>query len=244
MRYAEFRPAPDLRAFVERYWLLEGAGPGGPILPDGHPELVVHLGAAPVRNGERQASTLQVGQMRAATVLEVDGPVSAWGIRFFPHTARAVTEEVGEGIREWANGAGLRERLGNAGSVGERVGVTDEWLRSRIRGRVPPALVGAAVRLLPRLSVDAVAERLRCSRRHLERAFVAEVGLAPKAWARIVRVQGAIRLREANPEWSWAAVAAESGYADQAHLALDFRSIAGAAPSRLEAALLSHSSKP
>ncbi len=237
MRYAEFRPAPDLSSHVDRYWLLSGCGSGGPILPDGHPELVVHLGDPPLHDGIRQGRVLLVGQVRTATTLAIDGTLLAWGIRFHPHTAPEVTG----GIAEWADADGLRERVGTALDDAGRVAATDAWLRTPRRLRPRSALAAEAVRLLPQLPVDAVADRTGYSRRHLERVFRAEVGIGPKAWARIVRLQVALRLREIRPEWTWAAVAAEAGYSDQAHLALDFRAIAGSAPGQFGLSLMSHS---
>jgi AraC-like DNA-binding protein len=244
MRYAEFAPAPDLRPFVERYWSLAGPAGGGPILPDGHAELVLHFGQRPLHRGTRQGGVLLVGQMRRATILEIDAPLDAWGIRFHPHTARAVTGSAGQSIEEWPDGDELREMLGNSTDGIARVAITDGWLRRRICGRTTSPVAEIAVRLLRRRSVEATAASIGCSRRHLERVFAQEVGLAPKPWARIVRLQSALRVRRQYPSWTWAAVAAEAGYADQAHLALDFREIAGASPSRAEAAVLSHSSKP
>ncbi|MDZ4802800.1 MAG: helix-turn-helix transcriptional regulator [Bryobacteraceae bacterium] len=254
MRYAEFLPAPDAGVFAERYWCLEGAGGGGgPILPDGHPELVLHLGDRPSHLGVRQKASLFVAQMRTATTVAMQGEMSAWGIRLRPHMGRAIAGGLdqsrlagsihdAEGICG-ASVRGLREALGNACDSAARVRITDAWLRARAEKPGSP-VAGAALGLLPRLSVELTAARLGCTRRHLERVFGAEVGLSPRAWARIARMQSALRVRDSNPGWTWADVAAEAGYADQPHLALDFRQIAGTAPSRLLPGILSHSSKP
>jgi len=64
------------------------------------------------------------------------------------------------------------------------------------------------------------------SARHLERVFFARVGLGPKAFARIVRFQNV--LRSSLPDW--AAIAADCGYTDQAHLIHEFREFTGQTP--------------
>ena len=80
-----------------------------------------------------------------------------------------------------------------------------------------------------RVNIETLAASLGRSRRQLERVFEREVGLAPKFLARIARFQHAYGLaRGEAPDWS--AVAAEAGYADQAHLIRDFRAFADTTP--------------
>jgi AraC-like DNA-binding protein len=76
-----------------------------------------------------------------------------------------------------------------------------------------------------RLPVEVLAREVGWSRRHLAVRLRAETGLAPKAAARVIRFERACdRLRRGEP---LAAVAADCGYADQQHLARDFRDLAG-----------------
>jgi AraC-like DNA-binding protein len=56
------------------------------------------------------------------------------------------------------------------------------------------------------------------------------VGLAPKALARTLRFQNALRLAGRGLSRSWSGIAAECGYADQAHLIREFRALSGATP--------------
>jgi AraC-like DNA-binding protein len=77
------------------------------------------------------------------------------------------------------------------------------------------------------LRIGELAAEVGCSRRHLATMFHAETGLAPKAAARVIRFERACdRLRAADRP-ALAAVAADSGYVDQAHLSRDFRDLAG-----------------
>jgi AraC-like DNA-binding protein len=66
-------------------------------------------------------------------------------------------------------------------------------------------------------------------RPHLARGFRREIGLTPKAAARVIRFDRACRLL---PRHSGVAVAAECGYADQAHLIREFVSFTGPSPTR------------
>ena len=75
------------------------------------------------------------------------------------------------------------------------------------------------------------------SGRHLTGRFRAEIGLTPKAAARVIRFDRAKRLlirhaSEKTPEYRLADLAAVCGYFDQAHLAREFRALAGCPPSQ------------
>jgi AraC-like DNA-binding protein len=69
------------------------------------------------------------------------------------------------------------------------------------------------------------------SRRHLATVTNRELGLAPKALARVLRFGRAYAMRDRAATQGWAAVAAECGYYDQAHLIRDFHAFAGTTPS-------------
>ena len=73
------------------------------------------------------------------------------------------------------------------------------------------------------------------SGRHLTSRFRTEIGLTPKAAARVVRFDRARHLLAANAGGTGhhlADLAAACGYFDQAHLAREFRALAGCPPSQ------------
>lgn len=76
--------------------------------------------------------------------------------------------------------------------------------------------------------VEAVAAELRCSRRHLSVRFREQVGLSPKAYARVLRFDRAARLLRDGADIADAALA--TGYADQPHFTRDFRAMTGTTP--------------
>jgi transcriptional regulator GlxA family with amidase domain len=85
-----------------------------------------------------------------------------------------------------------------------------------------------------RLRVADVAARVGWSDRHLGDRFRAETGLSPKEAARVVRFDRARRLLAARvgagrpPEL--AGLAADGGFADQAHLTREWRAFSGLSP--------------
>lgn len=89
-------------------------------------------------------------------------------------------------------------------------------------------LSGGNVRL------ENMAAQLHVSLRQLQRRFQLETGLKLKQFARIRRFREAAReLLEHTPR-SWCYVAAEVGYADQAHLTREFVQLIGLSPKQLQ----------
>jgi len=82
--------------------------------------------------------------------------------------------------------------------------------------------------------VSALAAGTGWSDRHLTSRFRAEIGLTPKAAARVIRFDRAKRLliRCADTGTRLADLAVACGYFDQAHLAREFRALAGCPPSQ------------
>ncbi len=140
-----------------------------------------------------------------------------------------------------------RERVLAAPGWAQRFDAVEEFLADRVRAARDPG------RAEPRPEVSYAWERLRRSHgavsvadlaaetgwsaRHLGEQFRAETGLSPKAGARVVRFDRArrrlMRRQARDGRVVLAEFAAECGYYDQAHLARDFRDLAGCPPSVL-----------
>lgn len=88
-----------------------------------------------------------------------------------------------------------------------------------------------------RVSVAALADGTGWSERHLLTRFRAQIGLAPKPAARVLRFQLAAAMLvptlgdNHDPVRSISDVAATCGYADHAHLVREFHALAGCTPS-------------
>jgi AraC-like DNA-binding protein len=88
-----------------------------------------------------------------------------------------------------------------------------------------PVLVALAAGARAGAPVDAVADRCGLSARQLQRRSNAAFGYGPKTLHRVFRLQRAVALARAGRPF--AAVSAEAGYSDQAHLAREVRAMAG-----------------
>jgi transcriptional regulator GlxA family with amidase domain len=81
--------------------------------------------------------------------------------------------------------------------------------------------------------IDALADEVGWTRRHLNARFREQIGLSPKEVARLARLHRAASLLPGASDW--AEVAHRCGYADQSHLNRDLRALTGCAPTEYHA---------
>ncbi|MFI2258128.1 helix-turn-helix domain-containing protein [Streptomyces tubercidicus] len=163
------------------------------------------------------------------------------GLRFAPGQGPAVFGVPARELRDrrvpladlWPAGPvrELTERLAAAGEVGGagRVGrLLEEAAGARLReGGAEDGRVGAVVAALGRgCSVGEVARAVALSERQLHRLGLDAFGYGPKTLTRVLRLVRALDLARAG--MPYAQVAARAGFADQAHLAREVKSLAGA----------------
>ncbi|MFC6256661.1 helix-turn-helix domain-containing protein, partial [Kocuria oceani] len=79
-------------------------------------------------------------------------------------------------------------------------------------------------------SPDDLARELHVSVRSLQRLAARFVGMPPQLLLRRRRLQEAAERMRADPDTDLGVLAAELGFADQAHLTREFRSVLGATP--------------
>lgn len=132
----------------------------------------------------------------------------------------------------------LVHELHDAGDWTERFALLDRFIARRCeRARAPHDTVRAVWHGLERSKgaapITGLAREAGVSRRHLAKLFRAEIGATPKTMARILRFEHACHMAGSIPRQGWADIAYAAGYADQAHLAREFRELSGLAPSDL-----------
>jgi AraC-like DNA-binding protein len=132
----------------------------------------------------------------------------------------------------------LTSRLYEAQGWAARFALLDRFVRQRLGASRPPSSpIAWAWRQLAasagRVRVGALAREIGWSRKHLAQRFSIEVGAGPKTVGRILRFAEARRSIDAGVRvgpMDWADLAADCGYADQAHLIREFRAMAGVTP--------------
>ncbi len=239
--YREFRPAPALAAHVLCFWAQAiGDGRSGHphrVLPDGCVD-IVWIGAAP---------PAVAGPATRPVIVDLPPRTIVVGVRCHPGTAPALLglpaaelldREVPLG-QVWGRSADeLSARIGAEATVADKLALAEAALAARAsEARPADPLVAAAVRWLARHPggpVERLSELLDIGSRQLRRRFRASVGYGPKTLQRVLRLQRVLALagRGAGAR-GLAALAADAGYADQAHMTRELAALTGRVPTAL-----------
>jgi methylphosphotriester-DNA--protein-cysteine methyltransferase len=230
-----------LAPWVECYWSYSTSLADRPpirVLPDGCADIIIEIRASP--------DPFVIGAMRRAIITPPGAP-DLFGIRFRPARAlafvgtpltdftdaRTALDAVWVGSRR-ALTRELAESLADAPhacrpAIADRV--LEQCLMHRVSGE---DLAAHAVTLIRqhrgRITVRGLASALGSGERRLERTCATHVGLTPKELARVVRFGTVVRCVQEGSRWRWTQLAWDAGYADQAHLAREFRALAGIPP--------------
>ena len=171
----------------------------------------------------------RIASPEAVQVLQIDlTPLGA--MRVLGHGLGAAAEGVHAlpdyGDREIIE---LHARMGEVSKWDTRLALAEAFLAQRLATPLPLALT-RAWQLIEgtqgRAPIARIADHLGMTRRHLARQF-RPFGLSPKKAARVARFTAA-SARAGSA--SWAQIAADAGYADQAHLTREFRALSGMTP--------------
>ncbi len=125
----------------------------------------------------------------------------------------------------------LVERLADAPDWDSRFALLDGTLAPLLGAAHPSREVAWAWRRLRathgRVAIGELAAELGWSRKRIVARFRDEIGLPPKAVARLLRFE---RARELAGTMPWGELAFECGFSDQSHLIAEFRRITGRTP--------------
>jgi AraC-like DNA-binding protein len=221
-------PSGDLAPFVARYWTVDWDLRGQPP----YRQLIVPYPNVHLSFVSGQPATV-TGLARGPVVRELAGHGRVLGVAFRPgcfrpFLGRPVATITGRAL------PGLFDWLPADGAVPD-VAAVEDLLRAHLPPRDPTAEALAdlvdEIAADPALTrVDGVAARLGTGIRRLQRLFVDYVGVGPKWVIRRYRLHEVTKRMETGERVDWAGLAAELGYADQAHLVRDFTAMVGESP--------------
>lgn len=254
-------PCASLRPFIARLWAGDGdadAPAPGPVrrehvLPTALMHVVIRLGDRPLYLLDPRTSrcvsapTSLVGGARSTFhAREFTGPSCSVGAVLWPGAATLL---FGIGAHELAHrhtaldelwGAAahrLRAELCELQTAEDRLARFEARLGERLpetRGLHPQ--VAELIRGLNEApSVGAAVRRSGLSHRRFIASFRHSVGLAPKAYLQVQRLQRALLSMREEPVVPLADVAALAGYSDQSHFGREFLAFAGVTPAEYRA---------
>jgi AraC-like DNA-binding protein len=256
VNYAEFPAPTSLADFVRCVWVLSGAvsvsAEPQPVVPDGCAEVVLNLADEfhrfdGVGTWEKQPRSMVVGQITEAVVIAPSGVIDIVGIRLQPWGAMSVLPIPAVELRDVllpleslasTMARDLPDQLREEDTAAARASTVFRYLSRQLRNvsSKPRARARAIVREATNgadpMTVRNLAARLGLGERQVERELDRHVGLRPKMLLRIARFQRALAVARADESLSWSAVAACSGFYDQAHLTHEFRRFAACTPAQ------------
>ena len=242
--------SPILRPFVKSFHCHEAEFPFTleRIMPNGQAHVLVNLaedefrtyGSACAEQMSKHSGAVVAGPHAKSVI--IDTRSQRWlaavefrhggASRFFSMPMTEIANQVVRLQNVWhKDGTLLRERLLDARTPALKLRVFEGMLLDHLKLEFDPAIQYAITALRAGAQVSQVAWRLGLSPRTLERRFSSQVGVTPKRFARVHRLQKVLRAVRRSTKPDWCALAAEHGYTDQAHLIHDFRDLADIMPS-------------
>jgi AraC-like DNA-binding protein len=249
-------PRPALRPFIRRVWAQYDDGvattaAAAPrrerVLPTGDMHVVLRLSDHPLRlfaadDELRTIGPLIVGGARASYYLrELLPGVRSVGAQLLPGAALLLLGAPADELAErhtplddlWGGAAAsLRAQLAELDDPAAQLARFEDFLQARL-----PRVHGlhpAVAEALARLSVsDDVGDAVRAtgySHRRFIALFSGAVGLAPKRWCRVRRMQAVLAALHAPSPPSFVQLALDSGFGDQPHFNREFRAHVGLSP--------------
>lgn len=245
-------PPTALTAFIRSMTYEAGDGTAAGmerVLPGAGMSLWVNLNVDEFRLGggnDRQAvrrlpGAMLEGPRDRAALVEVEGGRAHICVTFALGVAPPLFGVPPGAVRnDWVSledlwgrdGASVRQRLLEVTTPEDKLHALELILLARLQDatRPDPAILHSLAALERGVPVSAVASELGLLPRTFRRRFLGQVGLTPKRFARVRRLQRVVRAIEGLPVVDWIGVAAEHGYCDQAHLIDEFKDLVGLTP--------------
>lgn len=242
-------PSPPLAPYVECYWIIHRPEPLKEFTEEfwhsvGGFGVVFNWGDDLFTDREALPRHHFVGSSVTSQKLGLHGKIEALGVRFraggaYPFWRIPLSEmmngHVGIDVVVDAETRSTFRQIEDAVTIEERITLLEGWLMGHLVNvdeRLPMVQTSLAWirRAKGQLTIPDVAERLYISQRQLERLYKTHVGVSPKKYARLLRVEAArIRLNH-DRSTSEAEIGNDTGFYDQAHFIREFKSIVGMTP--------------
>ncbi len=243
MRYREIPATGAARKFVACYWMLEDDSEGQVqrIVPDGRPEVIVHLGRSYESFSRGQWSAQPraafAGQLTGPLLLRSRGKARVFGARLHPHGAhhllRAPLPELADSVTSLSDLSKPLARLADGPQdFSELIAEFEAIVPEADPDRFVAQAVAEMTATGGQVEIAALAAQGGVSCRQFERRFLSRVGMPPKVFCRIQRFRRVMAAIDA-PGSNWVDAAIDCGYYDQSHLIRDFKDLSGKPPSLL-----------
>ncbi len=261
MFYHEYPPPASLKPCIQCFWMLEHDyrqpfHTHEHLWADTNTELIFSFGEryyrrSDGRKGRKTAlpENFVLGPMTKELLLYSEGFTGFIAARFHPWGFSAFSTQKGTALvnailpaaKALKSGIGQLEQQLRLNPTREKKLqlLTDHFLHNQSAtnpDRTTLEVIGTELRTgHGKQKISDLAEQFDINPRKLERHFLQHIGLSPKLFARILRFNHARDLIQKDPDIPLAALAYETGYADQAHFSKTFRELFNYTPAQFKA---------
>jgi AraC-like DNA-binding protein len=217
------------------------------MIPNGYVEIIIHLNDLHCNLfGDAQWAQspdyLILGLLTRPYEVRFSGTVSIFAIRFKPEGIYNIFGIPASEFKDGFDDIGMIlghsfrsfcHRLREEKSTATMVGLTENFLLNSLqRNNLDYNYLNLAAEIIRQkqeIKIEELSNRVAISQRQLEREFKKKLGVSPKHYLRIMRLNEVQRLLKERP-FDLTSIAYHCGYTDQAHFIRDFKKIIGENP--------------
>ncbi|MEP7373236.1 MAG: helix-turn-helix domain-containing protein [Chitinophagaceae bacterium] len=251
----QISPSEELTPFIKHYLFLESRGNDLKklrLFSDGNMAIVFsfksNLIAGSENNGlsELLPKSFLYGQISAFKDVRVLNETSLAIVVFQPSGINQLLGIPAGGVRDTIIPAEylfgkrepeLYEKLAEAITIREKLKLLNHFFEELVAKKMYPedAVIKASLQLIIKnkgvTSLHQLVKLTGYTERHIERKFIESVGINPRKFGNIIRLQHFLKQLKNEPiNRKLTAIAYETGYADQSHLIKEFKKFTGMTP--------------
>jgi len=255
IHFKEYEPVDLLKPFVEYFWEGHFNRNGlrlfkQRVLPNGYLEMILHISDlhCDLNRGSvwgQSPDYTLIGLYTRPYEVHFTNKVHVFGIRFKPEGFYNIfgipASEFGEKFEDMENLTGSEfrffcEKLRETTRTSEKLILAEHFLLQNLeKHNISLDYVNRAAEIIRQkngfIRMEDLSGEVYISMRQLEREFKRKVGVSPKFYMRIARLNEVQRQLEKRARLDFTAITYSCGYADQAHFIRDFKSFTGERPS-------------
>jgi AraC-like DNA-binding protein len=249
----EYQQSAPLKQFVDCFWegtfnLNDNENVSFRMVPNACLELIIHLDDLRCNFPGPESLTqtpdyMLIGLFTETAEVHFTGTVPVFTIRFKPEALFSlfslngaevfgryedISLMLGSDFRDFCH------RIREKNNTSEMIAFSEQYLMSKLKERESKLdYVGRAAEIMRDPGVTNIKEisnEVCISQRQLERKFREIIGIGPKHYLRLTRINRVLKLLEHGQSLDLTSVAYNCGYFDQAHFIKDFKKLTGKNP--------------